>query len=75
MAAAVPIRFARLVETGAHVESARAVAEKRADIAAVDAVTWRGITRHAEPMPMPMLRVLGQTRATPGTGLHHRREP
>lgn len=39
------INFATIHETGAHTESARAVAEGRADICAIDAVTWRMIER------------------------------
>lgn len=37
--------FTRFVRTGAHRESARAVAEARADIAALDAVSWALIRR------------------------------
>ena len=56
----------KTVLTGAHVESARAVAEGRADIAALDAVTWRLITAH-RPELAGRLRVLGRTEpATPG---------
>ncbi len=62
-AATAGVHFGNLLETGAHVASACAVSEKRADIAAVDAVTWRGIARHA---PIQSLHVLGRTAATPG---------
>lgn len=50
--------------TGAHVESARAVAEGRADLAGIDAVTWRMLERW-EPAAA-RLRVVGRTAATPG---------
>lgn len=60
--------FTRFEETGAHVESARAVAEGRADIAAIDAVTWRLITAYRPDMARE-LRVLGHTEPTPGLPL------
>lgn len=44
-ARAAGIAFGRVLETGAHRASARAVAEGRADIAAIDALTWRTIRR------------------------------
>ncbi|MCZ4255931.1 PhnD/SsuA/transferrin family substrate-binding protein [Sulfitobacter sp. G21635-S1] len=47
-----------------HVNSARAVAEGRADIAALDAVTWR-LIRQFEPCAT-QLRVLAWTEPTPG---------
>ena len=40
-AAAEGVAFGRVVETGAHRASARAVADGRADIAALDALSWR----------------------------------
>ena len=50
-------RFAPTLETGAHRASARAVAEGRADIAAIDAITWRGIVRwEPETAARPALR-------------------
>jgi hypothetical protein len=56
--------FDRLHQAGAHVASAKAVAEGRADIAAIDAVTWRLIERH-DPAAAS-LRVLDWTEPTPG---------
>lgn len=50
-----------------HLESARAVAEKRADIASIDAVTWR-LMREYEPFARE-LRVLEWTEPTPGLPL------
>lgn len=56
--------FARVVVTGAHAESLRAVAEGRADLAAVDAVTFEMARRH---LPFARtLRVLASTPETPG---------
>ncbi|MFN3262703.1 MAG: phosphate/phosphite/phosphonate ABC transporter substrate-binding protein [Pikeienuella sp.] len=56
--------FGALVETGAHRLSIRAVAEGRADIASIDAVTWRLALDH-EPAARA-LRVLAETPPTPG---------
>ncbi len=53
-----------IVETGCHAESARTVAKGIADIAAVDAVTWK-ILRRDDPAAA-RLRVLEETRPTPG---------
>ncbi len=52
------------LETGAHRLSALAVAQGRADIAAIDAVTWRFLQR--DDPGMSALRVLAQTDPTPG---------
>lgn len=41
MVAARGLSFHTTVRTGSHLESARAVAEGRADLASIDAVTWR----------------------------------
>lgn len=54
--------------TGAHAESAAAVARGRADIAALDAVTWRLIRAH-RPETAARLRVLCHTRPSPGLPL------
>ena len=56
--------FHNLVRSGAHGLSARMVAEGNADIASLDAVTWRLIERH-EILAMN-LRVLERTEPTPG---------
>ena len=50
--------------TGGHLLSAKAVAEGKADIAAIDAVTWRMITRWEGFASK--LKVVGQTDPTPG---------
>ena len=62
------LRFQPALETGAHRASARAVARGEADIAAIDAITWRGMTRW-EPDLTRALKVVGQTEATPGLAL------
>jgi ABC-type phosphate/phosphonate transport system substrate-binding protein len=56
-----------VVVTGSHCASALAVTEGRADLAAIDAVTWVLLTRH-EPWTAG-LRVLAHTRPTPGLPL------
>ena len=56
--------FDETVETGGHAASAHAVAEGRADVAAIDAVTWALLQRH-DPVAV-QLRIIGQTAATPG---------
>ena len=56
--------FARALSTGAHVDSLKAVAEGRADIAAVDAVTFEMALRHRPEARA--LRVLLSTPETPG---------
>jgi ABC-type phosphate/phosphonate transport system substrate-binding protein len=67
-AAARGFAFRDVLETGAHRQSARAVAEGRADIAAIDAVTWRGIVRWDADVAA-RLRVIGRTDAAPGLPL------
>jgi ABC-type phosphate/phosphonate transport system substrate-binding protein len=57
------IEFGRGLVTGAHAESARAVAENRADLAAIDAATWRMIRRW-DPFAA-RLRVFARTPPTP----------
>ncbi len=54
-------------QSGGHLHSAQAVAEGRADIAALDAMTWRLIVRY-EPWAA-QLRVLEWTEPTPGLPL------
>ncbi|WP_299865052.1 PhnD/SsuA/transferrin family substrate-binding protein [uncultured Roseobacter sp.] len=55
------------LDTGGHALSAEAVAEGRADLASLDAVTWTLIKR--ETSLAPQLRVLLSTRPTPGLPL------
>ncbi|PVA11300.1 hypothetical protein DC366_06055 [Pelagivirga sediminicola] len=61
-AAAHGFAFSRTLATGGHRASTLAVAEGRADIAAVDAVTWRLIQRH-DPHAA-RLREIGRTAPT-----------
>lgn len=56
--------FENRLQTNQHVGSARAVATGGADIAAIDAVTWRNIEKY-EPFASD-LRVLDWTKPTPG---------
>jgi len=60
-----PLDPAAGLATGAHRDSVRAVAAGRADIAAIDAVSWR-LAQDWEPAAS-RLRVVGWTRPTPGT--------
>ena len=62
--AAAGLEFGPLVWTGVHAASARAVAEGRADLAAIDAMTWRLIRRH-DPFAA-QLREVATTLPTPG---------
>lgn len=52
------------LETGAHVSSAKAVADGQADIAAIDALTWRMIQRYDDFADR--LEVIEWTSPTPG---------
>ena len=65
--------FAATVQTGAHIQSMEAVRTGRADMAAVDAVTW-SLWQRSNPRQARALRVFGQTGAYPGlpliTSLH-----
>jgi ABC-type phosphate/phosphonate transport system substrate-binding protein len=61
------LRLGVVFETGGHLASARAVAQGKADLAAIDAVTWRLICRF-ESFATD-LHVIGQTRQTPGLPL------
>ncbi|WP_127903210.1 phosphate/phosphite/phosphonate ABC transporter substrate-binding protein [Solirhodobacter olei] len=61
-------RFPGTLETGAHRDSAHAVAGDRADIAAIDAITWAMLNRH-EPDLTGALKVIGRTDSAPGQAL------
>jgi ABC-type phosphate/phosphonate transport system substrate-binding protein len=56
------------VETGSHRESIRAVAEDRADIAAIDAVCW-ALARKFEPDAAAPLRIVARTPLRPSLPL------
>ncbi|RMD49479.1 MAG: hypothetical protein D6832_01645 [Alphaproteobacteria bacterium] len=64
-AAEAGIDFGRILVTGAHRASAAAVAAGEADIAFIDAVTWRLVLRFM-PEVAARLRVIGASRPTPG---------
>jgi ABC-type phosphate/phosphonate transport system substrate-binding protein len=61
------LRFGRLLRTGAHAASIAAVAEGRADLAAIDAQTWRLACRHGSGPAG--LRELARTSPVPGLPL------
>lgn len=67
-AAKLGLRLPAGLLTGGHVASARAVAEGRADLAALDAVTWAMIQDHDAPLAAA-LRVVDRTDPTPGLPL------
>lgn len=67
-AAARGLAFARFLHTGSHRDSARAVAGGRADLACIDAVTWRLVERH-DPDVAERLRIVDSTAPTPGLPL------
>jgi ABC-type phosphate/phosphonate transport system substrate-binding protein len=67
-AGAAGIRFGAVILTGAHRASAEAVAEGRADLACLDAVSWRLLERH-EPALAARLAPIGATEPTPGLPL------
>ena len=58
------LRLIPRLRTGGHMMSARAVAEGRADIAGIDAVTWAMLRRWAEFAQG--LKVIGETEPAPG---------
>ncbi len=64
-------QFQCVPKTGSHQSSIAAVAEGRADIAAIDAHTWR--IEQAENPQTAELKVIGHTDATPGMSFITRR--
>lgn len=62
-----PLTFGGFVETGSHEGSVRAVIEGRADIAYIDAVTWRILKR--DGIDAGQLQLLGQSASTPALPL------
>jgi len=58
--------FSRVVKTGAHLSSMAAVAEKTADICAIDAVAW-GLAKRFFPELVAALCVIAQTPPAPAT--------
>ena len=65
--------FSRVVETGGHLLSLQAVSEGRADIAAIDGVTFTLAARHA-PERVAGVKVIDVTPATPGLPLVVRKD-
>ncbi len=66
-AARLGLRFPAGLKTGAHRATMQAIADGRADLGALDAVTWRHLQR-LDPMAQS-LRVVARTAATPGLPL------
>ncbi|AKS45581.1 ABC transporter, phosphonate, substrate-binding protein [Octadecabacter temperatus] len=58
------LQFHTTLHTGAHIDSMKAVVDGRADLAAIDAVTWR-MLQSWEPRSAE-LRVIGRTGLSPG---------
>lgn len=63
-AAARGIALTPHLQTGAHVDSARAVARGAADVASIDAITWRMLKQWLPETAD--LRAIGRSQATPG---------
>ncbi len=59
-----PLFLGSVVETGSHRSSVIAVGEGRADVAAIDIVTWSAIARH-EPHLTARLRTIARSRSAP----------
>ncbi len=68
LATGAPRFFAETIMTGSHAASVVAVAEGRADLAAIDCVTWAHLQRW-RPETAGKLRVLDWTQPTPGLPL------
>ena len=60
--------YARTLATGAHLQSVEYVRTGRADMAAIDAVTW-ALFQRTQPVLSRELAVFGQTQAYPGLPL------
>lgn len=68
VAEAAGITYSSCIASGAHRVSARMIAEGSADLALIDAITWRGIVAY-EPELAEVLSVIGQSAPTPGLPL------
>ncbi|MFV0360552.1 phosphate/phosphite/phosphonate ABC transporter substrate-binding protein [Tropicimonas sp.] len=66
-AAAARVGFRIGPQTGSHRESARAIAGHKADIAAIDAISWRLLAAHTDLTGG--LKIVGRSAATPGQAL------
>ena len=60
--------FSEVIVTGAHARSAEALVLDRADVAALDCVTW-ALLQRARPALTAQLRVIGRTAAAPAPPL------
>ena len=60
--------FSQFLHTGAHIDSAEAVLREMADVAAIDAVTWRLLRSH-QPGDLAGLKVIARSEPTPGLPL------
>jgi ABC-type phosphate/phosphonate transport system substrate-binding protein len=60
--------FSSTVQTGSHVASLQAVAERRADVAAIDCVTM-AFVRDEQPVLAQAVKAIGWTRMSPGLPL------
>jgi ABC-type phosphate/phosphonate transport system substrate-binding protein len=67
-AAGLGFRFAKTLHSGAHRASAAAVVQGEADLAAIDAVTWR-LIEIWRPETARALKVIARTEPTPGLPL------
>lgn len=65
--------FSQVIETGAHVESLRAVAEGRAEVASIDCVTF-GYMQDYLPELTEQVRVIGLTEQSPALPIFTRRD-
>jgi ABC-type phosphate/phosphonate transport system substrate-binding protein len=63
-AASIGLRLNPVLRTGSHLQSLRAVAGGEADLAAIDAITLRNLTRWEHVAAT--VRVIGRTAASPG---------
>ena len=58
------LRWSAVLQTGSHTNASQAVADGRADLAAIDALTWTLLTRHTT-LPA-QIKVVAPTTPTPG---------
>ncbi|MFD0979019.1 phosphate/phosphite/phosphonate ABC transporter substrate-binding protein [Tropicimonas aquimaris] len=67
VAAFAPVRFQICRETGSHRDSVRALGDGEAEIAAIDAISWRLLQAHTDLASG--LKIVGRSPATPGQAL------
>ncbi|RYH08915.1 phosphate/phosphite/phosphonate ABC transporter substrate-binding protein [Tropicimonas sp. IMCC6043] len=66
-ACAAPVHFGRLIETGSHRNSCLAIAEDRAEIGAIDAISLRLLSSHSDVAAD--LKIVGWSAPQPGQAL------